>query len=110
MYVYTHIHNKYIPIQKHTNLQVNATVGLTHPQGRDSQCQETFLAPPADKQTKNYDTRIYELYICAFDYLRQLMKERIWNQDVTYQTFKLRIVVLINHSLEKKNDCCIVFK
>ena len=29
---------------------------LLHPQRRDSQGQETFLVPSADKQTRNYDT------------------------------------------------------
>ena len=38
------------------NLLVNAIVRLSHPQNGDSQGQETFLAPPADKQTCNYDT------------------------------------------------------
>ena len=39
------------------NLPVNATVRLPHPQSRDSQGQETFLAPSANKQTHNYDTQ-----------------------------------------------------
>ena len=29
---------------------------VPHPQSGDSQSQETFLAPSADKQTRNYDT------------------------------------------------------
>ena len=35
---------------------VNAIVRLPHPRSGDSQAQETFLAPSADKQTRNYDT------------------------------------------------------
>ena len=35
---------------------VNATVRLPHPRNADIQGQETFLAPSADKQTRNYDT------------------------------------------------------
>ena len=31
-------------------------VRLLHPRSGDSQGQETFLAPSADKQTRNYDT------------------------------------------------------
>ena len=31
-------------------------VKLPHPRSGDSQGQETFLAPSADKQTRNYDT------------------------------------------------------
>ena len=38
----------------YTNLPVNAIVRLPHPQSGDSQDQETFLAPFADKQTRNY--------------------------------------------------------
>ena len=40
----------------YTNLSVDAIVRRPHPQSRDSQVQETFLAPSADKQTRNYDT------------------------------------------------------
>ena len=35
---------------------MNAIARLPHPRSRDSQGQETFLAPSADKQTHNYDT------------------------------------------------------
>ena len=31
-------------------------VRLTHPRSGDSQGQEKFLAPSANKQTRNYDT------------------------------------------------------
>ena len=34
---------------------MNAIVRLPHPRSGDSQGQETFLAPSADKQTRNYD-------------------------------------------------------
>ena len=37
---------------------MNAIVRLPHPESRDSQGQETFLAPSADKQTHNYDKRV----------------------------------------------------
>ena len=37
---------------------MNAIVRLPHPQSGDSQGQGTFLAPSADKQTSNYDTRL----------------------------------------------------
>ena len=39
----------------YTNLPVDVIVRLSHPRSRDSQGQETFLAPSADKQTCNYD-------------------------------------------------------
>ena len=31
---------------------------VLHPRSGDSQGQEMFVAPPADKQTRNYDTRV----------------------------------------------------
>ena len=44
MYIYTY-----------TNLLVNAIVRLPYPRSGDSQGQETFSAPSAEKQTCNYD-------------------------------------------------------
>ena len=38
----------------HTNLPVDVIVRLPHPRTRDSQNQETFLPPSADKKTRNY--------------------------------------------------------
>ena len=38
----------------YTNLPVNVIVRLPHRRSGDSQKQETFLAPSADKQTRNY--------------------------------------------------------
>ena len=49
-YIYIYI---YIYIYKFIK---NAIVRLPHPWSGDSQGQETFLAPPADKQTRNHDT------------------------------------------------------
>ena len=37
---------------------VNVIVRIPHPRSRDSQGQETFLACSADKQTRNFDTRM----------------------------------------------------
>ena len=34
---------------------MDVIVRLPHPRSGDSQGQETFLAPSADKQTRNYD-------------------------------------------------------
>ena len=36
-------------------------VRLPHPKSRDIQGQETFLAPSANKQTRNYDTGVLKL-------------------------------------------------
>ena len=61
----------------HINLPVNAIVGLPDPRSGDSQGQETFLAPSADKHTHNTHTRIYlyilyiyiYIYICIYIYI-----------------------------------------
>ena len=94
IYIYIHIYT-YIYIYIYviciyiTNLPVNAIVRLTHPQNGDSQGQETFLPPSADKQTRNYDIRVLKqpslpinprvnvycmynvctLYICIYIYI-----------------------------------------
>ena len=39
----------------HTNLQINAIFRLPRRWSRESQGQETFLAPSRDNQTRNYD-------------------------------------------------------
>ena len=39
----------------HTNILVHVMVRLAHPRSGDSQKQERFLAPSADKKTSNYD-------------------------------------------------------
>ena len=53
----------------YTNLPVNAIVTLPYPRSGDSQRQETFLAPSADKQTRNYDiesNRVIYIYIYIY--------------------------------------------
>ena len=55
IYIYIYIYVICIYI---TNLPVNAIVRLTHPRNGDSQGQETFLPPSADKQTRNYDIKV----------------------------------------------------
>ena len=45
MYIHTYAH-----------LPANVIVRLPHPWSGDSQGQEMFLAPSADKQTHSYDT------------------------------------------------------
>ena len=50
MYIYIYIY-----------LLVNVIVRLSHPRSGESQGQETFLAPPADKQNKNSQAKfLYE--------------------------------------------------
>ena len=55
----------YIYIYLYLNLQRNAVAKLFHPWSRDSQGQETFLAPSADKQIRNYDTEC-SIFICIY--------------------------------------------
>ena len=55
IYIYIYIY-LYIYIYIYTDLPVNVIVRLSHPRSGDSQGQEKFLAPSADKQTRNYDT------------------------------------------------------
>ena len=52
IYIYVYIMYIYI----YTNLPVDAIVRLPHPWSGYSQGQERFLAPSANKQTRNYDT------------------------------------------------------
>ena len=51
----------YIYIYIYTNLPVNTIVRLPHPRSGDSQGHKTFLAPSADKQIRNHDTRVLKL-------------------------------------------------
>ena len=54
IYIYIYIFS-YMYIHIYGNLPVNVIVRLPHPRSGDSQDQETFLAPSADKKTHNYD-------------------------------------------------------
>ena len=56
MYIYIYIIYIYIYIYIYINLPVNALVRLLHLRSGDSQRQETFLAPSAEKQSRHYDT------------------------------------------------------
>ena len=47
-------------------------VRLPHPWSGDSQGQETFLAPSADKQTRNYDTECSNHHIYIYIYILTL--------------------------------------
>ena len=47
----------------------NTIVRVPHPWSGDSQGQETFLAPSADKQTRNYDTECSHIYINIYMYI-----------------------------------------
>ena len=55
IYIYIYIYIYYIYIYIYTQLPVNVTARLPHLRSGDRQGPETFLAPSADKQTRNYD-------------------------------------------------------
>ena len=50
-------------------------VRLPHPRSGDSQGKETFLAPSADKQTRNYDTGCSNLYLSIIYNANKLYKD-----------------------------------
>ena len=56
MYIYIYIYICIYILYIYTHLPGNAIVRLLHPRSGDSQGQETFLAPSADKQIRKYDT------------------------------------------------------
>ena len=56
IYMYMHLHI-------YANVPVNVIVKLPHPRSGDTQGQETFLAPSADKQTRSYDTECSNHYL-----------------------------------------------
>ena len=56
IYMYMYLHT-------YANVPVNVIVKLPHPRSGDTQGQETFLAPSADKQTRNYDTECSNHYL-----------------------------------------------
>ena len=70
----------YIYIYIYIYLPVNTIVRLPHPHSEDSQGQgqETFLAPSADKQTHNYDTRVLKSLTLPINPSRVYIYIYIW--------------------------------
>ena len=71
IYIYMHIYIYiYIYAYIYASLPRHAIVRISHPRSRDSQGQETFSAPSANKQTCNYDMcwnhHISQSPICKF--------------------------------------------
>ena len=54
----------------YTNLPATVRVRLPHRGSRDIQGQETFLAPSADKQTRNHDARKYTMKIYIYNLIK----------------------------------------
>ena len=62
LYIYIYIYKNFYVIYKNVNIKNKTFIfkrvvfRLPYPRSGDSQGQETFLVPPAFKQTRNYDT------------------------------------------------------
>ena len=67
----------YIYIQIYTNLPVNVIARLPHPRSRDSQGQETFLAPSADNQTRIY-TCVCVIFISIFSISKLILPIKMY--------------------------------
>ena len=50
----------YMCVCIHINKSTSQCHRLPHPWSRDNEDHETFLAPSADKQTRNYKTRVFK--------------------------------------------------
>ena len=46
----------------YTNLPLNVIIRLPYPWSGDSQCKQTFLAPFADNESRNYETECSNFY------------------------------------------------
>ena len=84
MYIYTYT---YLVIYIYTNLPVDVIVRLSHPRSGDSRGQETFLAPTADKQTRNYDIE-YSNHHPSLSTLRPYVVWFLFGKFVTYLGYR----------------------
>ena len=71
----------------YTNLPVSDIFRLPRPRRGDSQGQETFLAPSADKQTCNYDTEC--IYIIKYVYLCKMRQRK---DDIEIRTGNISLL------------------
>ena len=70
----------------YTNLQVDVIVRVPHLGSGDSQGQETFLAPSAHKQTRNYDIECSNHHP-SLSTLRQKELKARWNGEPYIQIY-----------------------
>ena len=109
----------HICIIKISTLPVTAIIRLPHPQSRQSQGQETILAPSAAKQTRNHDTvlkppslpintkfqgieplqheYIYNKYIYINIYIYILYKKYIYSDNIIYIYVYIYIYILYHY-------------
>ena len=81
----------------HINLLVNAIVRLPHRQSRDSQGQETFLAPSANKQTHNYDTQCWNHHCSLPTLTSKGLSRSIMKWWAIYTNLPVNAIVRLPH-------------
>ena len=105
----------------YTNLPVNVTVRLPHHQSCDNQGQEEFLAPSADKQSRNYDTEcsnhhpshiyIYIYYIYVYIYIHIYIYIYVYvymcsvKANVDHQTLNIYIKIILQRFVDVLRWC-----
>ena len=92
MYIYI-----YIYIYIYTNLLVNVIVRVPHPRSRDSQGQETFLAPSADNQTRNYDAECSNHHSSLSTLRSKGLSHSNMKWLAIYTNFPVNVIVRLPH-------------
>ena len=85
-------------IIKISTLPVTAIIRLPHPQSRQSQGQETILAPSAAKQTRNHDTVLKPPSLpinTKFQGIQPLQHEYIYNKYIYINIYIIYIYICI---------------
>ena len=88
----------HICIIKISTLPVTAIIRLPHPQSRQSQGQETILAPSAAKQTRNHDTVLKPPSLpinTKFQGIQPLQHEYIYNKYIYINIYIIYIYICI---------------
>ena len=86
---------KWWPI--YTNLPVDVRVTLTHPMSGDSQGQETFSEPSADKQTRNYDTECSNYHPSLSTLRPKELTRRKMKWRAIYTNLPVDVIVRLPH-------------
>ena len=92
----------HICIIKISTLPVTAIIRLPHPQSRQSQGQETILAPSAAKQTRNHDTVLKPPSLpinTKFQGIEPLQHEYIYNKYIYINIYIYIYIIYIIYIL-----------
>ena len=92
----------HICIIKISTLPVTAIIRLPHPQSRQSQGQETILAPSAAKQTRNHDTVLKPPSLpinTKFQGIQPLQHEYIYNKYIYINIYIYIYIIYIIYIL-----------